>query len=90
MLMGIIGWVIVGLIAGFAASKFVNLRGDDPNIGIGLGGVGAVVGGALYSVISGAGVTAFNIWSLLFACIGAAAAVGTWHAMRRRSAPRTW
>lgn len=86
MIIGIIGWVIVGLIAGFIASKFVNLHGDDPSISIGLSGIAAVVGGWLYSVISGAAVTYFNVWSLLFACIAAVVALVIWHLARRRSA----
>jgi uncharacterized membrane protein YeaQ/YmgE (transglycosylase-associated protein family) len=88
MLMGIIGWVILGLIAGFIASKLVNLRGDEPQIGIIMGAVGAVIGGWIYSAISGAEVSGFNVLSLLFACIGAGAALTAWHMMRARSATR--
>src|SRR3954471_17161418 len=53
MLIGIIGWLLVGLIAGFIASKLVNLRGDEPGIGIAVASVAAVVGGWLYCAISG-------------------------------------
>jgi len=28
MILGVIGWIIVGVIIGFIATKFVNLRGD--------------------------------------------------------------
>ena len=85
MLVGILGWIVVGLIVGFVASKAVNLRGDDPRLGIGAAAGGAIVVGLLYSVISGSGVTAWNPWSLLFAAIGALAAVIVWHAVRSRT-----
>jgi uncharacterized membrane protein YeaQ/YmgE (transglycosylase-associated protein family) len=84
MIVGITGWIVLGLIAGFIASKFVNLRGDDPGLGIGLGAVGAVIGGWLYTAISGVGVSYFNTLSLFFAGVGAAAALATWHLVRRR------
>jgi uncharacterized membrane protein YeaQ/YmgE (transglycosylase-associated protein family) len=93
MLIGIIGWVLLGLLAGFIASKVVNLRGDDPRIGIGLSGVAAVVGGCIYSAISGSAVSSFNVWSLLFAGIAAVASLVIWHRVRRASsagANRSW
>ncbi len=86
MLVGIIGWIILGLVTGFIASKIVNLRGDDPGIGIALGGVAAVVGGWLYSMISGTQISGFNLWSWLFAAIAAVLALVIWHAMRHRAA----
>jgi uncharacterized membrane protein YeaQ/YmgE (transglycosylase-associated protein family) len=51
MLMGVLGWAFLGFIAGFIASKLVNLRGDEPQIGIILGAVGGVIGGWLFSAI---------------------------------------
>ncbi len=88
MLIGIIGWLILGLFAGFVASKFINLHGDDPGLGIGLSGVAAVIGGWLYSAISGSAVSYFNAGSLLFAGIAAVTALVIWHMVRRRSASR--
>ena len=84
MLFGIIGWVIIGLIVGFVASKLVNLRGDDPRLSIGVAAVGAVVGGAVYTFISGTGVAAWNPWSMVFAGIGGILAATVWHAVRSR------
>ena len=86
MFIGIVGWIILGLIVGFIASKIVKLRGDDPGIGIGLAAIAAAVGGWLYSAISGSAVRGFNAWSLLFAGLAATVALVIWHAMRRRSA----
>jgi uncharacterized membrane protein YeaQ/YmgE (transglycosylase-associated protein family) len=84
MLVGIIGWIIVGLGVGFIVSKVLDLHGDDPMLGIGAALGGAIVFAVLYTVISGAGVTWFNVWSLIFAAIGAAVGVGTWHLIRSK------
>ena len=87
MLIGIIGWIVMGLTVGFAASKLANLRGDDPRLGVGLCAAAGVVGGWLYSAVSGAEVNGFNPPSLLFAVIGAVVAAVIWHVLRRRFAP---
>jgi uncharacterized membrane protein YeaQ/YmgE (transglycosylase-associated protein family) len=66
----IIGWIIIGLIAG-ALAKFV-MPGDDPGgfiITILLGIAGALVGGFLAGLIGiGGGGT---IWTIIIATIGA-------------------
>jgi uncharacterized membrane protein YeaQ/YmgE (transglycosylase-associated protein family) len=84
MLIGIIGWLLVGLIAGFVGSKLVNLHGDEPAISIAAAAGAAVVGGWLFCAISGSPVSPFNIWSLLIAAWVAVIAVVLWHAVRRR------
>ena len=66
----IIGWIIIGLIAG-ALAKFV-MPGDDPGgfiITIILGIAGALVGGFLAGLI-GIGGGGF-IWTIIIATIGA-------------------
>ena len=70
--MGILAFVVVGLIAGLLA-KLV-MPGDDPGglilttlIGI----AGAFVGGLIVQFLGGAGVTGINIWSILVATLGA-------------------
>jgi uncharacterized membrane protein YeaQ/YmgE (transglycosylase-associated protein family) len=47
--MSIIGWIILGLIVGFIASKVANKTGEGFFLYIVLGIVGARVGGFLYS-----------------------------------------
>ena len=84
MLMGIVVWIVVGVIVGFIVSKVLDLHGDDPRFGIGAAVGGAVVAAALYSMISGSAVTAWNPWSLLFAAIGAAVGNAAWHGVRSR------
>jgi uncharacterized membrane protein YeaQ/YmgE (transglycosylase-associated protein family) len=70
--MGVISWIVVGLIAGLLA-KFL-LPGDDPGgliLTTLIGMAGAVVGGVLIGVIGGTGATGFNVWSILVATLGA-------------------
>jgi uncharacterized membrane protein YeaQ/YmgE (transglycosylase-associated protein family) len=85
VIIGIFGWILVGLLVGFIASKVVDLRGDDPRLGFAVACGGAIVAAVLYTLISGAGVSAFNAWSLLCAAIGAVAGAVGWHVVRSRS-----
>ena len=84
MFFGILGWLVVGLVIGLVATKFVNLRGDDPKLSIAAAAVGAIVGGVLYSVISGDGVSAWNVWSIACAAVGGVAGALVWHLVRSR------
>ena len=81
--MSIIAWIVLGLIAGFIASKIVNKQGEGFILDIVLGIVGAVVGGWLFSAFGGVGVTGFNLWSILVAIIGAIVVLLVYHAIRR-------
>lgn len=85
--MSIIGWLILGLIAGFIASEVVNKTGEGPVLDIVLGIAGAVVGGFLFSLIGAAPVTGFNIYSMIVAVIGAIVVLFLYHAItgRRRA-----
>ena len=72
MRMGIIAWIVVGLIAGILAKLI--MPGDDPGgfiVTILLGIVGAFVGGFVVNLLGGAGVSGFNLWSILVATLGA-------------------
>lgn len=69
--MGIISWIILGLIAGFVGSKIVDKTGQGFWLNIVLGIVGAVVGGFLFSLFGAGGVTGLNLYSLIVAIIGA-------------------
>ena len=81
--MSIIAWIVLGLIAGFIASKLVNKRGEGVVLDIVLGVVGAVVGGWLFDALGGVGVTGFNLWSILVAIVGAIVVLVIAHAIRR-------
>jgi len=81
--MSIIAWIVLGLIAGFIASKIVNKQGEGFILDIVLGIVGAVVGGWLFTAFGAVGVTGFNLWSILVAVIGAIVVLVIYHAIRR-------
>ena len=81
--MSILGWIILGLIAGWIASKIVNRTGEGILMDIVLGVVGAVVGGWLFSLIGHAGVTGLNLYSMFVAVIGAVVVLLIYHAVRR-------
>ena len=88
MFIGVVGWVVVGLLVGFIASKLVNLHGDDPRGGIGVAAIAAVLVAAAYTIISGDGVSAWNLWSVICAAIGATVGVVAWHLVRSRYVSR--
>jgi MFS family permease len=88
MLLGIVGWIVIGSIIGFIVSKILDLHGDDPRLGIGVAVGAAIVFAAVYTMISGAGVSAWNPWSMLFAAIGAGAGLAVWHGVRSRYVSR--
>ena len=83
--MGIISWIIVGLIAG-ALGKLV-MPGDDPGGFIAtllIGMAGAVVGGFVVGIV-GTGATGFNIWSILVATLGAIILLAVYRLVADRS-----
>jgi uncharacterized membrane protein YeaQ/YmgE (transglycosylase-associated protein family) len=83
--MGIISWLILGLIAGFIGSKIVNKSGQGFWLDIALGIVGAIVGGFLFSGVFGMeGITDLNIWSLIVAIIGSIVVLWGYHALAGR------
>ncbi len=83
--MGIIAWIVLGLIAGFIGSKIVNRSGQGILLDIVLGIVGAVVGGFIFSTLGASPVTGLNIYSLLVAVIGAVVVLWIYHAVTGRS-----
>jgi len=83
MVMGVLGWIVMGLITGYIASSLVNKRGEGLPFDILLGILGAVLGGWVFNAFAAAGVTGFNVWSLLVAVIGAVTLLVVWHSIRR-------
>ena len=84
--MSFIAWIVLGLIAGFIASKIVNKSGEGMILDIILGIVGAVVGGYLFQSFGMAGVTGVNLYSILVAVVGAIIFLVIYHALFRRRA----
>jgi uncharacterized membrane protein YeaQ/YmgE (transglycosylase-associated protein family) len=84
--MSLLAWIVLGLLAGFIASKIVNKAGEGALLDIALGIVGAVVGGFLFQTFGMAGVTGVNIYSILVAVVGAVVFLALYHAIFRHSA----
>ena len=81
--MSFLAWIVLGLIAGFIASKIVNKQGEGFFLDIILGIVGAVAGGWIFSALGAHGVTGVNLYSILVAVIGAIVVLALYHALRR-------
>jgi uncharacterized membrane protein YeaQ/YmgE (transglycosylase-associated protein family) len=79
--MSIIGWILLGLISGFIASKIVNKSGEGFFLDIILGIVGAIVGGFIFTAVGASGITGFNIYSMVVAVIGAIVVLVIYHAV---------
>jgi uncharacterized membrane protein YeaQ/YmgE (transglycosylase-associated protein family) len=85
MFIGLVCWIVIGLIAGLLVNRMIKLRGDDPKLGPMVGAAGAVFGGVLFGVFSTAGLGAFDPRSLIAATAGAVATLAAWHLARRAS-----
>jgi len=83
--MSIIGWIVLGLISGFVASKIVNKTGEGFILDILLGIVGAIVGGFIFTEFGATGVTGFNFYSMFVAVVGAIIVLVLYHAIFSRS-----
>ena len=84
--MSLLAWIILGLVAGFVASRIVNNTDQGLVVDILLGIVGAVVGGFLFNQFGQPGVSGLNLYSLLVAVVGAVVVLWLYHALidRRR------
>lgn len=70
--MGIIAWIVFGAIAGWLASLITGRnerQGCLANIAVGI--IGAFLGGLIFNLLGGEGVTGFNLYSMLVAVLGA-------------------
>jgi uncharacterized membrane protein YeaQ/YmgE (transglycosylase-associated protein family) len=85
--MGIISWIILGLIAGFIGSRIVDKQGQGFWLNIALGIVGALVGGFLFDLIGASPVTGLNIYSMIVAIAGSVVVLLIYNAVtgRRRA-----
>jgi uncharacterized membrane protein YeaQ/YmgE (transglycosylase-associated protein family) len=69
---GLLGWIVVGLVAGTLARAATG-RG----VGLGclgtllVGVLGGLLGGAVFSAVSGDGIDDFGLWSMFVAFVGA-------------------
>ena len=69
--MNIIGWIIIGALAGWIASIFT---GNNESMGAGknilVGIIGSFIGGFIMNMIGGYGITGFNLRTLIVATGG--------------------
>lgn len=70
--MGYIAWLILGALSGWIASMIMDKNsemGAFANIIVGI--IGAFIGGFVFNLLGGSGVTGLNIWSIVVSVIGA-------------------
>jgi uncharacterized membrane protein YeaQ/YmgE (transglycosylase-associated protein family) len=79
--MSIETWIIVGLIAGFLASKLVIRSGEGLVRDLGLGIGGAVVGGSLFRALTSAEATGLDVFGLIVTLVGASAMLVVYHTL---------
>lgn len=83
--MGILLWILLGALAGWIASLIMKTdaqQGALLNIVVGI--LGAMVGGFVFNLLGGEGVTGFNLYSLLVAVVGAIILLAIVKAVRRK------
>jgi uncharacterized membrane protein YeaQ/YmgE (transglycosylase-associated protein family) len=81
--MNILLWIVLGLVAGWLASVVMKTDASQgPLMDIVFGIVGAVIGGFLFTTLGQAGVTGFNLYSIIVATVGAAVAIWLERAIR--------
>jgi len=83
--MGIISWIVVGLIAGWLAGMVMKGNGYGVIGDIVLGIVGAIVGGYLGATFLGVGITGINLETILVAAVGAIIVVYVSRLVKRRA-----
>jgi uncharacterized membrane protein YeaQ/YmgE (transglycosylase-associated protein family) len=85
--MGILSWILVGLIAGVLAK--IAMPGPDPGgiiLTIVIGIVGALIGGfVVNNLLGGPNVTNFNLTSILVATLGSVILLAVYRLVTRRA-----
>ena len=82
--MSLLGWIVLGLIAGWIGSHIVDNGGKGPMLDIVLGIVGALVGGFIFNALGAVPVTGFNLYSLFVAVVGSVVVLVLYHAVAGR------
>ena len=79
-----LAWLVVGLVAGFLASKVINKTGSGLLMDIILGVVGALVGGLIFNLFGHSAPTGINIYSIFVSFVGAVVVLLIYHGLFRR------
>jgi uncharacterized membrane protein YeaQ/YmgE (transglycosylase-associated protein family) len=82
--MSLLGWIVLGLIAGWIGSRIVDNGGRGPLLDMVLGIVGALVGGFIFNALGALPVTGFNLYSLFVAVVGSVVVLVLYHAIAGR------
>lgn len=69
--MGLLSWILVGLVAGMLAGAATGrkVRGCLPTVLLGV--LGALVGGFVFNAAGSRGIDEFGLWSIFVAFVGA-------------------
>lgn len=79
--MSILGWIILGGLAGWLASVMMGeSQGCVTNIIVGI--IGALLGGFLFSLVGQQPLTGFSLWSFFVAVIGSIILIAFFRAIR--------
>ena len=87
--MNIFLWVVFGALAGWIASKIMGTdarQGGLADIGVGI--IGAFIGGLIMNLFGASGVTGFNVGSLLVAILGSVVLLFLVRLLTGRHTPR--
>lgn len=82
--MNLCSWLVLGGLAGWLASIVMKTNaqmGIVLNVTVGV--IGSFLGGWIFELIGGRGVTGFNIYSLFVATLGSAILIGIVRAVRK-------
>ncbi len=83
--MGIISWIILGALAGWISSMIMNTNesmGAFANIGVGV--IGALIGGYVMNFFNRAGVNSLNLYSLGVALLGSVILLAIYKAITKK------
>ncbi|MGH7649203.1 MAG: GlsB/YeaQ/YmgE family stress response membrane protein [Gemmatimonadaceae bacterium] len=84
--MGILIWLLVGIVSGAVAISLV--PGDDrggSRLTVAAGAAGAFIGGWIGNLLAGRTDAGLSLWSLILAIAGAITAVGAYRSFARRA-----
>ncbi|MGC4043438.1 MAG: GlsB/YeaQ/YmgE family stress response membrane protein [Armatimonas sp.] len=88
--MGLVAWIVVGLLAGIIAKAIMPGSSNEPGGWIGtiaLGIIGALLGGFLSSMfLGGGGATGINFGSIVVSVVGACVFIGILRMLRGATA----
>jgi len=82
--MSIIGWIILGGLAGWLASVLMGTRDQGCFTDIIVGIVGALLGGFIFNTLMNKPLTGFSLWSFFVAVLGAVILLAILKAVRGR------